>query len=1039
MRFAGLLAGLFAACAVSADAADGFVRVRGLDLVAPDGTKFVIRGTNLGNWLNPEGYMFRFGGKCASARFIDEAFRQLVGPEVTDRFWAAFKANYITEADIAWIAATGANTVRLPFHYRLFTDEDYLGLKSAQDGFAILDRTIGWCRRHGLKVILDMHDCPGGQTGDNIDDSYGYPWLFESEAFGRQYADIWRRIAARYADEPAVLGYDLMNEPISSRLADMEALNLSLERVQQRAARAIREVDANHVLIFGGAQWNSNFAPFSDFAFDANMMYTCHRYWTDPKDVADFVAFRTRSGKPMYMGETGHNTVDWCRVFAGTLRQADIGVTWWPYKMPANGGERTSGWMNFEYPAGWDAIVRFACTNRATYAAIQAARPDRAAAARALMEYAENCRLENCKPDGDYLEATGFACPRLDWSWFKDDFAAYRRRLADDPSDVAALEAFDRLAEAVGISVSERYRMLRTHHAAARTRLSTAVAECRTATVEGDYGYALGLGLDEKLPCVVDARILFEREHARRPEMASVPTECEIPYRWCRGEDVSALLDGVRTKSGTPEAFWVSGVRALARGESAAARADFIRALELKNDFLWAKVMLDGIVPDMSPAVELPRLGNVKPLARPDPEDDQWMIGCELLDRDLADFDAYAAELPRLGIRSARFQCGWAKCERTRGEYDFTWLDRCADFCRAHGMEPVFETDYGNPIYPGGGGTDLSGGFPATEEALRAWDRWVDALTRHFRGRVNRWAMWNEPDIAPLESVYGSDQAKSPAAIAAFNVRTARIVKRNIPDAQIAGLSLNSSDPAFFEACLEAMGEDVGLFDRFIYHGYDHIPESTYANVEKLQAVCARLAPHAKMWQGENGAPSGRTGDELALSHTWWTEGTQATWDLRRMIGDLIHGIPSSVFTICDYYHFGRGIGNFGLLKAGSERQILREKLVFKAVQNCVSVFNSETKPISGKKQVSCVDSKVVLGEFTRQGAPLVVFWFGGARPGEGPNLEYRDFDFGNLAFQDPVWVDLVTGGIFAFPKGSTSVPVRESPCVLTERRLFED
>lgn len=40
--------------------AEAFVRVQGPDLIQPDGTKLLIRGTNLGNWLNPEGYMFGF-------------------------------------------------------------------------------------------------------------------------------------------------------------------------------------------------------------------------------------------------------------------------------------------------------------------------------------------------------------------------------------------------------------------------------------------------------------------------------------------------------------------------------------------------------------------------------------------------------------------------------------------------------------------------------------------------------------------------------------------------------------------------------------------------------------------------------------------------------------------------------------------------------------------------------------------------------------------------------------------------------------------
>ena len=93
------------------DASD-FVRVDGANLVTPDGEVLFIRGTNLGNWLNPEGYMFGFQ-KVNSVHFIDEMLRQAVGPYATDVFWANFKNNYITEADIAFIASTGANTIHV--------------------------------------------------------------------------------------------------------------------------------------------------------------------------------------------------------------------------------------------------------------------------------------------------------------------------------------------------------------------------------------------------------------------------------------------------------------------------------------------------------------------------------------------------------------------------------------------------------------------------------------------------------------------------------------------------------------------------------------------------------------------------------------------------------------------------------------------------------------------------------------------------------------------------------------------------------------
>ena len=111
-----------------------FITIQGQDLIKPDGTKLFIMGTNLGNWLNPEGYMFKFS-KTNSPRFINEMFCQLVGPDFTAEFWKAFKDNYITREDIQFIKNTGANTIRLPFHYKLFTDEDFMGLTAGQDGF----------------------------------------------------------------------------------------------------------------------------------------------------------------------------------------------------------------------------------------------------------------------------------------------------------------------------------------------------------------------------------------------------------------------------------------------------------------------------------------------------------------------------------------------------------------------------------------------------------------------------------------------------------------------------------------------------------------------------------------------------------------------------------------------------------------------------------------------------------------------------------------------------------------------------------------
>lgn len=389
------------ACAPKDLPKEAFMRVNGPDIVAPDGSTFFIKGTNLGNWLNPEGYMFGFS-KTNSVRMINDMFCEMVGPDFTAEFWKLFKDNYITEADIKFIASTGANTIRVPFHYKLFTDEDYMGLTGCQDGFKRLDDVIGWCRDAGLYVILDMHDAPGGQTGDNIDDSYGYPWLFESEKSQQLFCDIWKRIAEYYRNEPVILGYDLINEPIAPYFDNMEELNALLEPLHKRVTAAIREVDPNHIIMLGAPQWNGNFKPFSDWTFDDNMMYTCHRYGGDASvgAIGNFIEFRDRVNLPMYMGEIGHNTDEWQENFCKAMEESNIGYTFWPYKKLRN-----SCMNGIRKPDNWDIVVNFSEAPRATFFEVRAARPDQAAAREAMLQFIENCRFENCVPQEGYINS----------------------------------------------------------------------------------------------------------------------------------------------------------------------------------------------------------------------------------------------------------------------------------------------------------------------------------------------------------------------------------------------------------------------------------------------------------------------------------------------------------------------------------------------------------------------------------------------------------------------------------------------------------
>ena len=383
---------------------NNYVRVSGPDLIQPNGQKLYIQGTNLGNWLNPEGYMFGFS-RTNSAWMIDLLFKQAVGPDFTAKFWQTFKENYITRDDILFIKQQGANTIRLPFNYKLFTDEDYMGLSSQQDGFKRIDDVVAWCKEAGLYLILDMHDCPGGQTGDNIDDGHGYPWLFESEPSRQLFCSIWRKIADRYKGEPIILGYELANEPIAHYFENKEELNQQLEPLYKRAVKAIREVDPYHIILLGGARWNSDFYMFTDWSFDQNIMYTCHRYGGEAtkEAIKDYIDFRDKTNLPMYMGEIGHNTDQWQTDFVKVMKEVNIGYTFWPYKKIDG-----SCMMGIRRPELWDSIVvKYSETPRGTYKEWREARPNQQQFRELLMQYAENSRFKNCQPQKDYIQTMG--------------------------------------------------------------------------------------------------------------------------------------------------------------------------------------------------------------------------------------------------------------------------------------------------------------------------------------------------------------------------------------------------------------------------------------------------------------------------------------------------------------------------------------------------------------------------------------------------------------------------------------------------------
>jgi endoglucanase len=378
-----------------------FIHAQGARLVDGHGADFAIKGINLGNWLVPEGYMFKFKHALSPSE-IGGLFETLLGAEGAARFWEKFREIYITKEDIDFIKAAGFNTVRVPLDWRLFVEP---GDSAARDrfegpGWALVDRLVQWCHDDGLHAIIDLHAAPGGQTGVNHDDGPGFPLTFYVPRYRQLTIKLWQKLAAHYRDETAILGYDLLNEPISP-YSDVAYLNPRLEPLYRDIVAAIRSVDPNHAVLLGGAQWNTSFAVFGQ-PFDGNAIYTYHKFWVNPSrdGLQEYINFSQRWNVPVLIGETGEYNNRWNDQFRKLNEKFGFGWIFWPYK---NLDSELSV-VSVHKPDGWDLIA-------GADSAPSAASPPRQQAQAVLDAYLDAVRFKNVRVNTDYLTSLGFVAP----------------------------------------------------------------------------------------------------------------------------------------------------------------------------------------------------------------------------------------------------------------------------------------------------------------------------------------------------------------------------------------------------------------------------------------------------------------------------------------------------------------------------------------------------------------------------------------------------------------------------------------------------
>ncbi len=285
---------------------------------------------------------------------------------------------FISAADFANVRSWGFDHVRVPVDSYVFFTENEAPIESRLAG---IDRAVALSKQHGLKLILDLHECPGHDFADATGSGAPVQKLFSGdETFVKKAEKIWACLSERYGSEDHVL-FESLNEPVAPTAAIWNT-------IKDRLCREIRRHAPKSTIITGSNMWNrpSTYGELTPVD-DDNVVYAVHFYepllfthqfapwipepeikvartypsdygpadtprkhglvlskgkWDRERIVTEFApvdAFRTRYGVPVICDEFGVYTpvelnaqLRWYEDLLSVLKDMGIGFSYWNYK-----------------------------------------------------------------------------------------------------------------------------------------------------------------------------------------------------------------------------------------------------------------------------------------------------------------------------------------------------------------------------------------------------------------------------------------------------------------------------------------------------------------------------------------------------------------------------------------------------------------------------------------------------------------------------------------------------------------------------------
>jgi len=194
------------------------------------------------------------------------------------------------------------------------------------------------------------------------------------------------------------------------------------------------------------------------------------------------------------------------------------------------------------------------------------------------------------------------------------------------------------------------------------------------------------------------------------------------------------------------------------------------------------------------------------------------------------------------GVKWARLSFSWSEGEAEQGHYDFSEMDARVRAAKAAGLR-VIGLLLGNP-----GWATVDGGALSPPRDCGELERYVEALASRYRGQVDVWEVWNEPDIDQFWKGSAEDYA-------AYLKAAYRGAKCGNPECYVMSAGLDGPGERYLDHL--AQSGALGYCDLVGFHPYSGTPAGAERRIRSVWRVLNFHGLRKPVWVTEVGWQSG--------------------------------------------------------------------------------------------------------------------------------------------------------------------------------------